>query len=213
MKYTSGENNSMKNKINYSLFLKILILICLTSSRTFSANGVNIFGGINSANIKFVLNKPEDIDIDRNLGFYLGIEKRKSLFTLGLSFMQNGAVLYNGENYYSVKRSDTYNYVNLYNLISIPLVKEINLCSGFQFGKCIGGLSIIKSDGEKESYKLKSKEFNLYFGLILGLEILSVENCGIRLTYHHGVPNIFKELAPEYNYKSRGVGAIFFYEL
>ena len=84
---------------------------------------------------------------------------------------------------------------------------------GFQLGKCNEGKFEMSFAGESESEDLKGEDFELDYGLLLGVDYMINTNMGIRASYYLGLADVVKDNDSDLNFKNRGIGISLLYSL
>jgi len=190
---------------------------------------ISIITGINIADVR--INKQEykekDIKaIKMNPGYKIGIESKFGLIITGIAFDQRGAN-YLGEakidpdiHLFDFNIIDNYNYVSLYGLLSIPVIKRIRIFSGIETGDCIRREVILQiaagelSDENIEEHEdLPPTNINWDYGLKVGADFMIFKSLGLRAAYYHGFNYVFKEVTALPNNKHRNIEFSLIYQL
>ncbi|HQC63365.1 MAG TPA: hypothetical protein PLC51_09930, partial [Candidatus Marinimicrobia bacterium] len=190
---------------------------------------ISIITGINIADVR--INKQEykekDIKaIKMNPGYKIGIESKFGLIITGIAFDQRGAN-YLGEakidpdiHLFDFNIIDNYNYVSLYGLLSIPVIKRIRIFSGIETGDCIRREMILQiaagelSDENIEEHEdLPPTNINWDYGLKVGADFMIFKSLGLRAAYYHGFNYVFKEVTALPNNKHRNIEFSLIYQL
>jgi hypothetical protein len=183
----------------------LTILLIVTS--LFAQGGFTIVGGLNMGSAEYNDSDLADaIDISMKPGLSMSAETMVGPLKVGGGFVQRGANIeadFLGE---TLEGSDTYNYLSGYGLYPYSIQEGLSAFGGFQLGKCIGGKTEISFDGNSESEDLEGEDFELDYGLLLGVDYMLNTNMGVRASYYLGLADVVKDLDSDFNYTNTGIG-------
>jgi len=70
----------------------------------------------------------------------------------------------------------------------------------------LGGKTEISFDGNSESEDLEGEDFELDYGLLLGVDYMLNTNMGVRASYYLGLADVVKDLDSDFNFTNTGIG-------
>lgn len=181
------------NKININ---KILVTIILCSSLYAE---IAIIAGVNYGGVTYSEEIYQYMSIANGIGFNAALEKSIGPTIVGLGFFQQSYI----ENFdYSTSESDeisftfknttSTNYAMGYVIYPYE-IDPLRVWGGLQFGHCLSGTSTLKYNGQETKRDIKSDEYNLDYGLLLGVDYMFMKYIGVRGSYYYGLAEVFKE--------------------
>ena len=173
----------------------------------FAQGGITIVGGLNMGSLEYNDSDLADaVDISMKPGLSMSAETMVGPLKVGGGFVQRGANIeadFLGE---TLEGSDTFNYLSGYGLYPYTIQEGLSAFGGFQLGKCIGGKTEISFDGNSESEDLEGEDFELDYGLLLGVDYMLNTNMGVRASYYLGLADVVKDLDSDSNFTNTGIG-------